>query len=91
MELTREDFKAFGSEQVRAFVLEEDVLDEEDAGKLVTSKVKGATLLQSSMEDVMKYGLPAGAAKDLVDFLKDRFPGESSVSALEAHVSRVTW
>ncbi len=77
MELTREGFKAFSSEQVREFVLMEGVLDEEDAEKLVRSKVKGATLLRSSMEDVIKYGVPAGAAKDLVDLLKDKFTGES--------------
>jgi hypothetical protein len=77
MELTREGFKAFSLEQVREFVLMEGVLDEEDAEKLVRSKVKGATLLRSSMEDVIKYGVPAGAAKDLVDLLKDKFPGES--------------
>jgi hypothetical protein len=29
------------------------------------------------MEDVIKYGVPAGAAKDLVDLLKDKFTGES--------------
>jgi hypothetical protein len=51
--------------------------DEEDAEKLVRSKVKGATLLRSSMEDVIKYGVPAGAVKDLVDLLKDKFTGES--------------
>jgi hypothetical protein len=77
MELTREGFKAFSLEQVREFVLMEGVLDEEDAEKLVRSKVKGATLLRSSMEDVIKYGVPAGAAKDLVDLLKDKFTGES--------------
>jgi hypothetical protein len=91
MELTREGLKAFSSEQVREFVLQEGVLDSEDAGKLVTSKVKGTTLLRSSMEDVMKYGLPPGAAKDLVDLLKEKFPGEIFVSVLKAHVFRVTW
>lgn len=76
MELTREGFKAFNSDQVKAFVLDKGILDDEDAGKLVTSKVKGATLLRSSIEDVMKCGLPFGPAKDLVDMLKEKFPGE---------------
>ena len=78
MELTREGFKAFDPEKVRAFFLGEGILDDEEAGKLVTSKMKGATLLRSSIEDVMKCGLPFGPAKDLVDMLKEKFPGKVS-------------
>ena len=90
MELTREGFKTLDSKQVREFLLAEGVLDDEDAEKLVKSKVKGATLLRSSMEDIIKYGLPAGAAKDLILMLEDKFPGASLVSVLVVHVFKVT-
>lgn len=77
MAVSRSEFMAFSRQQVRDFVLENDVLDRENADKLFNQQVKGATLLRSSAKEVMDlFGLLGGPAKDLVDKLAEMFPGE---------------
>jgi hypothetical protein len=83
MELSYEEFMALSPEQVHAFVLQKNLLDKEDADKLVKNKVKGSTLMESSAQEVKDlYGLPGGPANELVKHLKRNFPGEGFPSQM---------
>ena len=82
MELTREAFKEFDPDQVCQYVVHQKWVKKEEAEKLAQSQVKGSTLLRSSMQDVILFGLLPGPAKDLVDALRDKFPGGSLISVM---------
>ncbi len=70
----------FTFEEVHNFVLNKGWLRQEHADKLLTNKVDGATLLQSSAKDISTvYGLPGGPAVKLVVELGKMIPDEGWV------------
>ena len=69
--------------QVRRWAVEEVGIDKEDADKLKQQKIDGKRLSKVTQEMLERWGLPGGAALDLMEAIEGGGGGASSVMAGE--------